>query len=193
MDQDSGFRPGSPKGQFIIDKVEIIPPKVKILSSCGDATKEYYEDIVHTEAIDISSLENNTEVEAKLERGAACIEFAEEYKNRKVKVKIFLKKGEGVINDAEPLRCIGEIRPPTLMKRVEPIMPKAAIDAKISGIVLLEVTTDGSGNVKDIKILRSIPLLDNAAIEAVRQWKYEPFSQGGRKRGLIFTVTVRFK
>ena len=43
-----------------------------------------------------------------------------------------------------------------------------------------------------MKILRSIPLLDQAAIDAVRQWVYEPMIINGRPRGVIFTVTVRF-
>jgi protein TonB len=43
-----------------------------------------------------------------------------------------------------------------------------------------------------MKILRSIPLLDQAALDAVRQWVYEPMIINGRPRGVIFTVTVRF-
>jgi len=44
-----------------------------------------------------------------------------------------------------------------------------------------------------VKVLRSIPLLDQAAIDAVRQWQYEPMIINGRPRGVIFTVTVTFK
>ncbi|HEX9902002.1 MAG TPA: energy transducer TonB [Acidobacteriota bacterium] len=42
-------------------------------------------------------------------------------------------------------------------------------------------------------MLRSIPLLDQSAIDAVRQWVYEPMIINGRPRGVIFVVTVRFK
>ncbi len=62
----------------------------------------------------------------------------------------------------------------------------------MEGIVILEAQTDIYGRVQTIKILRSIPLLDQAATDAVRQWVYEPMIINGRPRGVIFTVTVRF-
>jgi len=42
------------------------------------------------------------------------------------------------------------------------------------------------------RVLRSIPLLDEAALEAVRKWMYEPMVINGRPRGVVFTVTVQF-
>jgi TonB family protein len=59
-------------------------------------------------------------------------------------------------------------------------------------VVIIEATTDSAGKVIDAQILRSIPLLDDAALTAVKQWIYEPFTIDGKKRGVIFTVTVRF-
>jgi protein TonB len=44
-----------------------------------------------------------------------------------------------------------------------------------------------------VKVLRSIPELDQAAIDALKQWKYEPKIIDGKPRALIFTVTVRFQ
>jgi TonB family protein len=91
-----------------------------------------------------------------------------------------------------PVRAIGDIKPPDLIFRVEPKYPEIARQARVDGIVILEATTDTLGRVSSVKILRSIPLLDQAAIEAVRQWIYEPMLINGRPRGVIFTVTVRF-
>lgn len=76
---------------------------------------------------------------------------------------------------------------------VAPIYPEIARQARIEGIVIIEATTDIYGRVIDVKVLRSIPLLDQAAIDAVRQWVYEPMIINGRPRPVIFTVTVRFQ
>jgi protein TonB len=92
-----------------------------------------------------------------------------------------------------PVRAIGEIRTPKLIKRVEPVYPEIARQARVEGIVILEAATDMYGRVQTVKVLRSIPLLDQAAMDAVRQWIYEPMIINGRPRGVIFTVTVRFK
>lgn len=92
----------------------------------------------------------------------------------------------------EPIRAIGEVRPPTLIKRVEPIYPEIAREARVEGIVICEVTTDTNGRVVDVKILRSIPFLDEAAVNAIKQWLYEPMIIDGSPRGVIFTVTYRF-
>jgi protein TonB len=47
--------------------------------------------------------------------------------------------------------------------------------------------------VANVRVLRSIPLLDGAATDAVRQWLYEPMLVNGRPRGVVFTVTLRFE
>jgi len=92
-----------------------------------------------------------------------------------------------------PVRAIGEIRAPKLVKQVKPTYPEIARQARVEGTVILEAATDMYGRVQTVKVLRSIPLLDQAAMDAVRQWIYEPMVIGGRPRGLVFTVTVRFK
>ena len=57
----------------------------------------------------------------------------------------------------------------------------------------MEATTDVYGKVKKVEILRSIPELDQAAMDAVKQWVYEPKIIDKKPRGVIFTVTVVFK
>lgn len=91
-----------------------------------------------------------------------------------------------------PVRAVGEIKPPHIIKMVEPIYPEIARQARVEGIVILEVATDIHGRVENVRILRSIPLLDQAAIDAVRQWVYEPAVIDGKPRGMIFTTTVTF-
>jgi protein TonB len=91
-----------------------------------------------------------------------------------------------------PIRAEGPISPPQIVKQVEPIYPEVARQGRVEGIVILEITTDIYGRVMNLKVLRSIPLLDQAAIEAVKQWVYEPLIIEGKPRGCIFTATVRF-
>ena len=93
----------------------------------------------------------------------------------------------------EPVRAVGDVKPPKLIKEVKPIYPEAARKAGIEGVVILEATTDKYGRVQRVKILRSIPELDQAAMDAVKQWVYEPKIIDEKPRGVIFTVTVVFK
>ena len=92
-----------------------------------------------------------------------------------------------------PVRAVGEIKPPRLIKEVKPIYPEDARQKRVEGTVILEATTDIYGRVQRVEVLRSIPLLDQAAIDAVRQWIYEPEITEGKPRGIIFTITVTFK
>ncbi len=93
----------------------------------------------------------------------------------------------------EPVvRAAGDVKPPRLVKRVEPDYPALAREARIEGIVILEATTDVYGRVVNVRVLRPVPWLDEAAIAAVRQWVYEPLVINGRPRPVTFTVTVRF-
>jgi protein TonB len=94
--------------------------------------------------------------------------------------------------EATPVMAVGDIRPPRLVRRVEPGYPDIAREARVEGVVILEATTDIYGRVAAVRVLRSIPLLDEAAVDAVRQWVYEPLLVNGRPRPVTFTVTVRF-
>ncbi len=100
----------------------------------------------------------------------------------------------GVVGEVEaPVRAGGEIRAPRLVRRVDPLYPEIARQARVEGVVIIEATTDVYGRVQAVRVLRSIPLLDQTAIDAVRQWVYEPMLINGKPRGVIFTVTVTFK
>jgi TonB family protein len=98
-----------------------------------------------------------------------------------------MKKFEG-----DAVRAVGQIQPPKLIKQVNPVYPEKARQARVEGIVILEAKADEQGNVTDARILRSIPVLDQAALDAVKQWKYEPMLIDGKPRKVVFTVTVRF-
>jgi protein TonB len=91
-----------------------------------------------------------------------------------------------------PVRIGGQIQPPTLTHRVEASYPELAIRAHVEGTVILEAIVNENGEVQSVKVLRSIPLLDNAAIAAVQQWRYSPVVLNGTRVPFILTVVMSF-
>lgn len=91
-----------------------------------------------------------------------------------------------------PVRVGGNVKAPAKTKDVQPVYPDEAREARVQGVVILEVTVDAAGLVGDARVLRSIPLLDAAALEAVQQWEFEPTVLSGRAVSVIMTVTVNF-
>ena len=94
---------------------------------------------------------------------------------------------------AGAVEVVGEVAPPRILKYVEPRYPEIARQARVEGHVMLAVRTDVYGRVEAFKVLRSIPLLDQAALDCVKQWVYEPLVIDGQPRKAAFTVTVRFE
>ncbi|HEX6161850.1 MAG TPA: energy transducer TonB [Vicinamibacterales bacterium] len=84
------------------------------------------------------------------------------------------------------------IRTPVKTRDVRPVYPRMAQEARIEGVVIIEATISESGQVINAKLLRSVPLLDQAAIEAVRQWQFTPSLLNGVPVPVIMTVTVTF-
>lgn len=93
---------------------------------------------------------------------------------------------------ANTLRVGGDIREPKKLVTVPPVYPAIAKAAGVSGVVILEVLVDESGSVGNIRVLRGIPMLDPAAVDAVSQWKYVPTMVNGTPVPLVMTVTVNF-
>jgi periplasmic protein TonB len=91
-----------------------------------------------------------------------------------------------------PVRVGGDISTPRLIHRVDPEYPPIAVSAMIEGMVILEATVDSSGAVSETRVLRSHGVLDAAAIDAVRQWRYEPLMLNGTPMPFVLTVTVSF-
>ena len=92
----------------------------------------------------------------------------------------------------QPVRVGGDIRPPVKVKDVRPIYPALAQSARVQGVVIIEATIGIDGRIQDAKLLRSIPLLDAAALDAVRQWEFTVTSLNGMPVPVIMTVTVNF-
>jgi protein TonB len=94
---------------------------------------------------------------------------------------------------AQPVRVGGAIREPRKMVDVVPVYPHVARMARIQGVVIIEATLDARGRVSNATVLRGLPVLDEAALEAVRKWVYTPTLLNGVPTPVIMTVTVRFR
>jgi len=92
----------------------------------------------------------------------------------------------------QPIRVGGAIKQPNKIKNVNPVYPPIAQSARVSGVVIIEATIGPDGRVRDAKVLRSIPLLDQAALDAVKQWVFTPTLLNGVPVPVIMTVTVNF-
>jgi protein TonB len=93
----------------------------------------------------------------------------------------------------DPIRVSGKLQEAKLINRVDPVYPKLAIQARVSGVVNLEAVIDEEGTITDLKILNGHPLLTDAALSAVKQWKYMPTMIGGEPVRILATVTVIFR
>jgi len=95
---------------------------------------------------------------------------------------------------AQPIHVGGDIKAPAKTRDVRPVYPAAAQASRIQGIVIIEATIGADGRVRETRVLRPVsPLLDDAAVEAVRQWEYEPTLLNGSPVPVIMTVTVNFR
>lgn len=100
--------------------------------------------------------------------------------------------GRQSIDGQAPVRVGGNIAPPTKTRNAAPLYPPDAQEARIQGVVILEIVISPTGQVVAPCVLRSIPMLDQAAIDAVSQWEFEPTHLNGAPVPVIMTVTVNF-
>src|SRR5262249_25782270 len=91
-----------------------------------------------------------------------------------------------------PVRVGGNVPPPTKVRDVPPVYPAMAQSARVQGVVIMEALIDEQGNVADARVIRSVPLLDQAALDAVRQWQFTPTLLNGTATPVLMTLTVNF-
>jgi protein TonB len=92
----------------------------------------------------------------------------------------------------DPIRLHSGMQMPRKLVDVGPAYPPIAAAARKEGVVILEAIIDTHGDVTSVRVLRSIPLLDQAAVDAVRQWKYTPTFLNGVAVPIVMTVTINF-
>ncbi len=91
-----------------------------------------------------------------------------------------------------PVRVAGNVPRPQQVRSVNPFYPGAALRARVTGVVTLEVVIGVDGLVTDVEVVDSVPLLDEAAVAAVEQWEYAPTVLNGVPVPVVMPVTVTF-
>jgi periplasmic protein TonB len=101
--------------------------------------------------------------------------------------------GPVITTPAPPVRMHRGITAPEKVVNVVPVYPPLARAAHVEGVVILETVIDASGNVTSARVLRGYPMLDQAALDAVQQWKFTPARLNDEAIPVVMTVTVQFK
>lgn len=92
-----------------------------------------------------------------------------------------------------PVRVGGRVKEPKLIRRVEPMYPPLAMQTRMQGTVIVDAVIDERGDVTEVKAISGPPLLIQAALDAVRRWKYEPTYLNEQPVAVQLNVTVAFK
>jgi periplasmic protein TonB len=92
-----------------------------------------------------------------------------------------------------PMRISNGVREPKKLIEIRPIYPTIAQTLRIDGTVILEAVIDERGVVDRVRVVKSIPLLDAAAVDAVRQWRYAPTLLSGVPVQVLLTIRIDFK
>ncbi len=92
-----------------------------------------------------------------------------------------------------PIRVGGNVQAARAVNRVMPVYPAEAAGQGLGGIVRLEATVTKKGGIRSLKVLEGHPLLAEAALEAVRQWRYRPTRLNGVPVEVITNVSIHFK
>lgn len=82
---------------------------------------------------------------------------------------------------------------PEKIKDVKPVYPAEALKNKVQGVVILGVETTEQGGVRLAEVISGHPLLNDAALTAVKQWVFKPYVVNGEAKAVAFTVTVTFR
>ena len=93
----------------------------------------------------------------------------------------------------EPVRVGGAIQPPTKVHHVAPVYPAIALAAGVQGMAIISATISVDGEVTDTVVLKAHPLLAQAAVDAVQQWRFTPTRLNGEPVPVVMTVTVNFQ
>lgn len=93
---------------------------------------------------------------------------------------------------ASAIRVGAQVKSPEKIHDAKPEYPEMALAYNVQGVVIVEALIDRQGNVEEVHVLRSIPMLDEPAVGAVSQWKFVPTLLNGQPVPVIMTMTVNF-
>lgn len=131
--------------------------------------------------------------------GGSTFDAAEQQQSASASRSVEMRAGAGLSatpsypgQPQAPVRVGGNIRTPMKVEDAQPVIPDVARAAGLKGVVILEIIIGVDGRVSEAKVLRSVAELNDAALETVKKWRYEPTLLNGVPVPVIMTVTVNF-
>ncbi len=93
-----------------------------------------------------------------------------------------------------PIMVAGDVKKPVKISGASPVYTEVARKARIEGTVIVQAIIDKSGTVKNVEILKGLPMgLDKSAMNAVKGWRFEPATLNGKPVDVYYNLTVNFK
>lgn len=93
-----------------------------------------------------------------------------------------------------PVRVGGNVKAPIAVLRVDPVYTEVARKARVHGIVIIEAVIDRQGNVTEARVLKPLGMgLDQAALTAIKRWKFQPGTLNGQPVPVYYSLTVNFR
>lgn len=93
-----------------------------------------------------------------------------------------------------PIQVGGDVKAPEKVFAPQPTYTEIARKARVQGVVIVQAIIDKAGNVTNIKVLKGLPMgLEEAAVEAMKQWKFKPATLNGKAVTVYYNLTVNFK
>jgi protein TonB len=98
-----------------------------------------------------------------------------------------------IVQPEGPVRIGGDVKEPRLISSVLPVYPLGARQSGVEGDVIVSTTIDKNGSVVGMKVLSGPPMLRQAALDALRRWRYEPSRLNGQPVAVEMQVTIKFR
>jgi TonB family protein len=104
-----------------------------------------------------------------------------------------LRRSPSLLSQVEPVSLSEDLSQALLLQRVPPSYPEQALKAGLQGAVVLQAWIGKDGSIRDLKLMNGSLLLGQAAVKAVRQWRYKPYLRNGIAVEAETYVTVNFR
>lgn len=96
--------------------------------------------------------------------------------------------------EGPPYRVGGEVTRPEIIFQTKPVYTEIARRSRVTGTVIVEAIIDEHGDVKDVRVLKGLPMgLSEAAVEAIKAWKFKPATREGVPVAVYYVLTVNFQ
>ena len=102
--------------------------------------------------------------------------------------------GPPAVQPDGPILVGGDVKPPEKIYQPQPAYTEIARKARIQGVVIVQAIIDKQGGVTNVKVLKGLPMgLEEAAVDAIKQWKFKPATLNGKPVTVYYNLTVNFK